>query len=231
MTSDAALTPADAPLSESLSQALEGRDLLTHPFYRRWEAGLLSQDELAEYAIHYRAFEASLPLVLSDVVDQLRDAGEFEPAEMVTRNLRDELGRPEPHLDLFDRFADALTGTPASSAPGPAAQALVQTYADLVAEGPAATLAGLAAYEMQASAIASTKADGLRSRYGLDAAGTEFWDVHAALEADHGDWALEALVALDADPVPVQRWARRGADAWWAFLDEREVEAPVPSGC
>ena len=68
----------------------------------------------------------------------------------------------------------------ASSAPGPAAEALVSTYFDLVAEGPVAALAGLAAYETQASAIASSKADGLRRWYGMDAAGTEFWDVHAA---------------------------------------------------
>ena len=75
MTSDDALTQGDALLSGALSRALEGRDLLTHPFYRRWEAGLLSQDELAEYAVQYRAFEASLPVVLSDVVDRLRAAG------------------------------------------------------------------------------------------------------------------------------------------------------------
>ncbi len=231
MTSGDAPIHGDAPLSGSLSRALEGRLLLTHPFYRRWEAGLLSQDELAEYAVHYRAFEAALPGVLSDVVDQLRAAGEVEAEEMVIRNLSDELGRPEPHLDLFDRFASALPGAPASAAPGPAAEALVQTYADLVAEGPAAALAGLAAYEIQASAIASTKANGLRRRYGMDVTGTEFWDVHAALEADHGDWAVEALLTLGADPAPVEQWARRGADAWWAFLDEREAEAPAPAGC
>ena len=64
----------------------------------------------------------------------------------------------------------------------------------------------------------------------MDAAGTEFWDVHARMEADHGDWALDALALLGADP---ERGGRRppgaGADAWWAFLDERQAEAPVPA--
>ena len=54
---------------------LEGRDLLSHPFYQRWQAGELAPEELAEYAVHYRAFEAALPVVLTAVVDQLRDGG------------------------------------------------------------------------------------------------------------------------------------------------------------
>ena len=62
-----------------------------------------------------------------------------------------------------------------------------------MAEGPAAALAGLAAYETQASAIASSKAEGLRRWYGVGQAGTEFWDVHAQMDADHGAWATEAL--------------------------------------
>jgi pyrroloquinoline quinone (PQQ) biosynthesis protein C len=147
----------------------------------------------------------------------------------VAQNLTDELGRPEPHLALFDRFADALaTGAPVSAAsPGPAAQELVATYRDLVAEGPVAALAGLAAYETQASAIATTKGDGLRQWYGMDEKGTEFWDVHAVMDAEHGDWAIDALTLLEADPAVVGDAARRGAQAWWAFLDERQAEAAL----
>ncbi len=220
-----------APLADAVDGALEGRRLLSHPFYQRWQAGHLSGDELAEYAVHYRAFEVALPAVLSTAVVQLREDGEVEAAEMVSRNLSDELGRPEPHLALFDRFARALDGTPASSVPGPAAEALVQTYLDLAEEGPVAALAGLAAYETQASGIATTKAEGLRLRYGMDDAGTEFWDVHAVMDAEHGEWAIEALFTLGADSDEVAESARRAADAWWAFLDEREDRAPAPIGC
>jgi pyrroloquinoline-quinone synthase len=219
---------ADHPLGEALASALRGRELLGHPFYLRWQAGELAPGELAEYAVHYRAFEAALPVVLAAVVDRLRAEGEVEAAATVGQNLSDELGRPEPHLVLFDRFAGALD-PPSATVPGPAAQALVATYADLVAEGPVAALAGLAAYETQASAIAATKGDGLRRWYGMDSAGTEFWDVHAGMEADHGEWALDSLALLGADPDEVTKAARRGADAWWAFLDEREAEAPLPS--
>ena len=84
----------------------------------------------------------------------------------------------------------------------------------------------MAAYETQASAIAATKGAGLRRWYGMDEAGTEFWDVHAQMDADHGEWALHALAELGADADEVADAARRAADAWWALLDEREAEAP-----
>jgi len=232
-------------LADVVVRSLDGRELLTHPFYRRWEAGQLTADELGEYAVHYRAFEAALPAVLTAVLtavaDQLQAAGAGEAATLVAANLADELGRPEPHLVLFDRFAAAAAaaGTATAAAagtgaapgtPGPAAESLVGTYFDLVAEGPVAALAGLAAYETQASAIASSKADGLRRWYGMDAAGTEFWDVHARMDADHGEWAVEALALLGADPDEVAGAARRGADAWWALLDEREAAGPGAAG-
>jgi pyrroloquinoline quinone (PQQ) biosynthesis protein C len=220
-------TPAGGPLSEAMAEALAGRALLSHPFYLRWQNGELAPSELSEYAVQYRAFEAALPVVLAAVVDRLRSQGEVEAAATVEQNLNDELGRPEPHLVLFDRFAGALGTQPVAAGPGLAAQALVATYADLVAEGPVAALAGLAAYETQASAIAATKGDGLRRWYGMDAVSTEFWDVHAIMEADHGTWTLDALALLGADPSEVADAARRGADAWWGLLDEREAEAPI----
>ena len=223
MTHDTHAHDPQARLTAAVAATLEGRRLLTHPFYQRWEAGELRSQELAEYAVHYRAFEAVLPTVLSTVVDRLMFDGEFEAAEMVARNLADELGRPEPHLVLFDRFAAALPAA-ATPAPGPAADALADTYLALAEQSPVAAIAGLAAYETQAAAIAATKGDGLRRWYGVGADGTTFWDVHATMDADHGDWAVEALALLGADETEVTDASRRAADAWWALLDEREAE-------
>ena len=226
MTNDtrAATTDLQASLAAAVASSLEERMLLTHPFYRRWEAGELESQELAEYAVHYRAFEAVLPSVLSAVVDRLRTQGDDEAADMVARNLADELGSPRPHLDLFDEFAAALPDCAQATSAGPAAVALADMYRALAAGSPTAAIAGLAAYETQAAAIAATKGEGLRRWYGLDSAGTAFWDVHATMDDDHGDWAVEALALLDADPAEVADGSRRAADAWWALLDERESE-------
>lgn len=234
MTSDplsSAPTPTGggADRAAVVHSAVSGRELLTHPFYRRWESGYLAPGELADYAVQYRAFEAALPAVLTAVADRLREQGDPASAAVVERNLADELGRPRPHLELFDAFARAVGADPATPA-GPAAVALVDTYRALVSEGPAAALAGLAAYETQAAAVASTKAAGLRRWYGTPPAGTAFWDVHARMDADHAQWAAEALDSMEADPDVVAASARRGAEAWWALLDEREAAAAGSAG-
>ena len=50
-------------LQQSMFEVLSDRQLMDHPFYRRWEAGELSRDELTSYAEQYRHFEAMMPEV------------------------------------------------------------------------------------------------------------------------------------------------------------------------
>jgi len=210
-----------------LVEVLRDRRLLAHPFYRRWEAGTLERAELAAYAAQYRHFEAELPCVLERVVKRVDDP---VARGLVQANLDDERGVPTPHLELFDGFAEAV-GAPAHAEATPATAALVGTYRSVAEQSPVAALAALAAYEVQASEIAASKADGLRARYGVDDAGTRFWDVHSGADEVHGAWIVEALAALvsgtDADEV--KRAAGSAASAWWAFLDEREAEK-APAG-
>jgi pyrroloquinoline quinone (PQQ) biosynthesis protein C len=95
---------------------------------------------------------------------------------------------------------------------------------------PVAALSMVAAYEMQAADIAGSKADGLRTHYGMGDDDTAFWDVHRTQEVEHAGWTLEALEALEADPVVVQAAATVSADSWWLFLSEREEMAPAAAG-
>ena len=95
------------------------------------------------------------------------------------------------------------------------------------ANDPAAALAMVAAYEVQAADIAGSKSDGLRRHYGLDEEGTRFWDVHRTQEAEHAGWSMEALAELGADPDLVLAAAIVSADSWWLFLSEREELAPA----
>jgi pyrroloquinoline quinone (PQQ) biosynthesis protein C len=209
-----------------LEDVLVTRRLLTHPFYRRWEAGTLERSELASYAAQYRHFEASLPVVLEAVVSRLPDG---RARELVEANLHDERNVPAPHLTLFDDFARAV-GAPAT-AMAPATATLIELYRTLADSDAASGLAAVAAYEVQAPAIATSKAEGLRRRYGLDASATRFWDVHAEVDTAHGDWTLEALSLVADHPTAVTSPATAAADAWWSFLDERQAEAPVPVPC
>jgi pyrroloquinoline-quinone synthase len=213
-------------LDALLDDILSSRRLLAHPFYRRWEAGTLQPGELASYAAQYRHFEAALPLVLERIAAALPEG---RARQLVEDNLADERGVPAPHLELFDSFAEAVGAAPTDMTP--ATRSLVDLYLGAAEASPVAALAAVAAYEVQAPDIAVSKADGLRSRYGLDDDGTRFWDVHAGIDEGHGDWMLEALGHLADGPLDVAPPARAAADAWWTFLDEREAAAPVPVAC
>jgi pyrroloquinoline quinone (PQQ) biosynthesis protein C len=206
---------------------LRDRRLLAHPFYRRWEAGTLARAELADYAAQYRHFEAVLPDVLERVVAHIDDP---TPRDLVQANLDDERGVPAPHLELFEGFAAAV-GARARAEATPATAALVDLYTSVAEESPVTALAALAAYEVQASEIAASKADGLRTRYGVTDDGARFWDVHAGADEVHGAWIVDALAAVASSPDDVRDAAEAAAAAWWAFLDEREAAAPVLLAC
>lgn len=206
-----------SPIEQLIARETSNFRLLEHPFYRRWEAGGLAPLELSVYASQYRHFEAMIPSFLQRVVTSLPDG---MARDAVRANLNDELGDPVSHIELFDRFADAVAADPAE--PAPATRSLLGAYDVVVAVGPQAALGGMAAYECQAADVAASKGRGLRTHYGLSSEATAFWDHHAAVEMNHAQWTTFALTALEADPHIVAWASRIVAEAWWAFLDEQE---------
>ena len=214
------MSPED--MRQSIEAALAGRRLLSHPFYQRWEAGLLQPGELAAYAAQYQHFEAALPGLLRAMLDGLDP--DSAAARLIALNLADEEGNPVAHVTLFAAFADGVGAQ--ATAPTDATRHLLDTYGRLVAAGSVHGLAALIAYETQAPEIAGSKATGLRAHYALDSRATEFWDVHAHMDHDHAEWAIDAL-AQQTDAEAAIPSMRAAADAWWAFLDEREREAAV----
>lgn len=210
-------------LEARLSSALGDRQLLAHPFYRRWEAGSLQPGELGAYATQYGYFEAALPGILRALLARLEPGS---AAELVRQNLNDEESNPAPHVAIFAEFARSAG---AHDAPArDATKRLLATYEECVTSSAAEGLAAIVAYEMQAPAIAASKADGLRRHYEMTDAGTRFWDLHATIDQDHARWGIEALAALGAPEERVVDAARSAADAWWAFLDDREACAAIP---
>lgn len=205
-------------LRQSFFDALRDRQLLDHPFYRRWEAGELDRDELTRYAEQYRHFETMMPEFLARLRDELEPG---EARELVEANLRDEVSPPS-HLELFELFADAFdaTDTPAS----PAMRGLIEAYDGVARRGCVAALAGLLAYESQGAAVADSKGAGLAKHYKAPLESLLFWDEHSSIEGDHAEWTFDALTSLSPDLDEVRSAARLVGDAWWAFLDERELQ-------
>lgn len=206
-------------LTDIVDGAIGGRRLLDHAFYRSWQQGSLTMDDLRAYAEQYRHVEAVLPEVLAAAARATIDE---DARDLIESNLADELSSPASHLELFDRFAAAV-GVEGRAGPMPATGRLVEVYRQAAADGVVSALAVIAAYETQAAEVASAKAQSLRRHHGLGGSGTEFWDVHARMEADHASWTLDALDSLAADREDVEGWGERSATAWWAFLDEREA--------
>src|SRR6202161_740122 len=202
------------PMHEVLAEAIVGRHLLTHPFYRRWEAGTLTEGELAAYAEQYRHIERELPVTLAAIADALPEG---RARELVEANLADELGSPDPHVELFEPFALAAGAAPDAPAT-PSTAALLAVVRTTASNNPVAALAMVAAYEVQAADIARSRGDVLRRHYGFDDEGTNFWDVHRTQEMEHAGWSMEALSALEADPDVVLAAATVSAHSWLLFL-------------
>ncbi len=206
-------------LDKVLESSIRDRKLLSHPFYQRWEGGALSLDELRLYAEQYRYFEEMLPQFLDKLAQELPDGF---ARESVLKNLADEEAAPS-HLELFEQFADFYQ---ASVAPiSSAMQDLVDAYANVLVQGPSAALAGLWAYESQGAAIADSKAEGLATHYGASRESLAFWLAHGTIEEDHAKWTLEALELLEPDEELVREATRLIGEAWWEFLNERELVA------
>lgn len=208
-----------ATLETAVRARLRGRWLLDHPFYRRWSEGAVSIDELRTYAAQYRHFEAMVPAHLDAVAARADQPGLRQQA---LRNRADEAGASPTHLELFDRFAAAL-GAPDHAEPSPAMARLLAACSDAASRGAAEGFAALLAYEIQAPDVAASKAEGLRAHGILDGDALDFWTVHADLDRDHAAWALDALAGSGAAEASIVGAAGTAADAWWAFLDEREA--------
>ena len=211
------MSPPD--INSVVAAALDGKRLLDHPFYRRWEAGEVTLGELADYASQYRHFESYLPRFLGELADSLPEGAE---RDLVAVNLADELGDPVPHIELFEHFAQAV-GAPEAD-PSPAMSSLLGVHEHLLEQGALHALAGFLAYECQAAEVAKAKADGLRTHYDLGDGGVSFWSHHAEVDARHAEWAREALAGLTSAPEAFKPSIRTAADAWWSFLDERETQ-------
>jgi pyrroloquinoline-quinone synthase len=206
-------------LATRIDATLEGRRLLSHPFYRRWTEGTLSIGALREYAAQYRHIERSQPRWLTRIESGL----ESVPARAsVARVLEDEVSDASTHADLFDRFATAI-GAPDAVPPTAATSALIDTLDTLVSESPVAGLGGLLAYELQSPDVSAEKALGLHRHFGLEGDATAFWDTHAELDARHSTWLLDALAQTGAPADRAVSAAGAAAAAWWAFLDERDA--------
>jgi pyrroloquinoline-quinone synthase len=94
---------AKTTITERLDRVVEGRRLLAHPFYRAWQAGALTRDDLSFYAQQYWHHVDAFPGYLAVLAGRL---SEGEAKEIVLDNHSDEVD--QDHRGMWLRFAEAV---------------------------------------------------------------------------------------------------------------------------
>jgi pyrroloquinoline-quinone synthase len=199
-------------LLDRLDAARERWNVLRHPFYRRWSEGDLTRDELAFYAGEYR-----------HAVVALAEASEAA-AEACERDLRAELAdharEERAHVELWDRFADALE---ADLGREPLAETVECARAWRAAADELEGLAVLYAVEASQPAISRTKLEGLGRHYGITpgSSASDYFTLHAERDHEHAARSralLEERLA-DVDEDRLVALAESALEGNWRLLD------------
>ena len=214
-TSNAVLDELDARIAAG--------SILGHPFYRRWSAGDLTRQDLATYARVYYPHVAAFPEYLQAAAERAELPA--VRAELL-QNLHEERTEPQPHAELWLRFAAAVGADPAAvvaATPAGAARRTVEEFHRLCGNGSAAALAALYAYESQQPEVSRQKMAGLREHYGVDdPEALSYFSVHTETDQRHraGERRALALCLAAADCAGEVLAAGQAAlGAYWGLLD------------
>lgn len=213
-------------------------DLLCHPFYKAWDAGELTRDDLREYAQDYYHHVEAFPSYLATLGLRLEE-GELRRA--VLANMCDEKGvegkpgrKSVPHSELWLDFAEGMGSTRNLEWHTPVAEVrqLIHHFHHVASEGsPEEALAAFYAYESQVPRIAKEKERGLRSKYRADDKTCGYFTLHATADVAHSKvWRnqLEMRVATNPETAkPALDAAERAAHTLWRALDGIEARRLV----
>jgi pyrroloquinoline-quinone synthase len=194
---------------DRIESARARRNVLEHPFYQRWSAGDLTQEELRRYSGQYRHAVEAVARVTASVADALPDR----------RELRSHAVEEAAHVELWDGFVGAVGGD-ADAPPTEETRACVDAWT--VNDGLLAQLARLYAIESGQPEISRIKREGLSRFYGIDGGpGSEYFRVHEEADHAHADESRRLIerAMTPADEDVIVEAAESAFRANWRLLD------------
>ena len=170
----------------ALDDLIRERSILQHPFYRAWQRGELTRDQLATYSCVYYPHVAAFPTYLQNAIGRAEDSS---TRRALQDNLLDELTNPAPHPELWLDFATA-TGQDRNkvkrATPLAKVASTTSTFDRLTSQGIASGLTALYAYESQQPEVAAEKMRGLHESYGIKSSeALSYFAVHATADLEH----------------------------------------------
>jgi pyrroloquinoline-quinone synthase len=207
----------------ALDDLIRERSILRHPFYRAWQRGELTPDQISTYSRVYYPHVAAFPTYLTNAINCTVDSSIKSALE---QNLDDELTNPAPHPDLWLDFA-AATGQESQAVkcaqPVPKTAASIATFERLTNRDIASGLTALYSYESQQPEVAAEKLRGLRDCYGIhNPQALRYFAVHATADVEHCAAERSAIGrCLDsgASPGTIMNAAEEALEAYWNLLD------------
>ena len=197
---------------QRIEEARARWNVLEHPFYQRWSAGELTQEELAEYSGQYRHATAAIAELSASVAESAPDS----ERDGLLRHAAEE----HSHIALWDGFVDAVGGDRAAAPSAETAECVEAWTADT---DRLTKLVRLYAIESGQPQISKTKREGLFEHYGVgDGPGNEYFRLHEKADVHHaaeGRELLEELICTPADEDLVVAAAERAFAANWRLLD------------
>lgn len=158
-----------------IEESRERNNVLEHPFYVRWSAGELTEDELARYASQYRHATEALAKLCADTAELAPDAHRAE--------IELHAAEEQEHIGLWDGFVEATGGEIGVEPTSETAECVhVWTAPGKYVEA----LATLYAIESGQPEISRVKSQGLADFYGINGgSGSEYFRVHESTDDAH----------------------------------------------
>jgi len=214
--------------SETITNTINEKSILNHPFYQKWNEGRLTPDELKNYAKQYYRFVEHFPMFVSSVHSYCTDP---QVRNMILENLADEEGYKTgiaDHPALWLNFCKSLglntNEVVNNSGVAPEVQKMVDGFYSLCrSEDYRLGLAALLAYEFQIPEVSRTKIEGLKKFYGINSPeAMEFFSVHEQADIYHSRDEMEAIVnncKTEAEQNKVIGVIKQSTALYWQMLD------------